>query len=109
MEHKQVFKNEDGTEVEMRVKTQNNDLEKVIIFIRQIEFDFLIGFAKKNGIKTLKPLYEEEKCYLCVCGKFFHLKDAKYCGHCGRKLEKNTTIPNKILTFLLKWWYKANN
>lgn len=49
-----------------------------------------VGGIRKEGEKKMdennkKP---ESMHYECPCGKTQHYADAKYCTHCGRKIEK---------------------
>lgn len=36
---------------------------------------------------VIEDLQETKECH-CQCGKSKHREDAKYCSHCGKKLEE---------------------
>ncbi len=54
MEHKQVFKNEDGTEVEMKIKTEctnREEMRNTLSFISQSSHRFYLDVAEKINNK----------------------------------------------------------
>lgn len=58
---------------------------------------------KVNGIKL-----QNVKVNLCTCGKFFHGKEAVYCGECGKRLQKEKGVLCKLIKALIKVWIIKN-